>query len=39
MVSTTEISADIATKGEGEYKITWKVFKEVEELLSNKRAK
>ena len=39
MVSATEIIADIATKGEGEYKITWKVFKEVEDLLSNKRAK
>jgi hypothetical protein len=39
MVSATEIIADIATKGEGEYKITWKVFKEVQDLLSNKRAK
>ena len=39
MVSATEIIADIATKGEGGHKITWKVFKEVEDLLSNKRAK
>jgi hypothetical protein len=39
MVSATEIIEDIATKGEGEYKITWKAYKEVEDLLSNKRAK
>ena len=39
MVSATEIIADMETKGEGEYKITWKVFKEVEDLLYNKRAK
>jgi hypothetical protein len=39
MVSATEIIADIATKGEGEYKVTWKVFNEVEKLLSNKGAK
>jgi len=39
MVSPTEIIADIASKGEGEYTVTWKVFNEVEELLSKKRAK
>jgi hypothetical protein len=39
MVSATEIIADIATKGEGEYKIPWKTYKEVEDLLSTKRAK
>jgi len=39
MVSPTDIIADIASKGAGKYNITWKVFSEVEEVLSDKRAK
>ncbi|KAK9368233.1 hypothetical protein V1509DRAFT_609751 [Lipomyces kononenkoae] len=35
----TEVVRDIAEKEEGEYKITWKQFQEVEELLDNRRAK
>lgn len=39
MTSTREIIKEIATGEEGEYRVTWKEFTEVEELLSNKRAK
>jgi hypothetical protein len=39
MSPRTELIAAVAEKGEGEYQITWKEFQEVEELLSNKRAK
>ncbi|KAK9241694.1 hypothetical protein V1506DRAFT_549978 [Lipomyces tetrasporus] len=39
MLPLTEVAKDIAEKEEGEYKITWKQFQEVEELLENRRAK
>ena len=38
-MSVTEILTDIKIKEEGEYKITWNLFKEVEDILSNKRTK
>ncbi|KAK9312410.1 hypothetical protein V1522DRAFT_424819 [Lipomyces starkeyi] len=39
MLPLTDVAKDIAEKEEGEYKITWKQFQEVEELLENGRAK
>ncbi|KAK9238724.1 hypothetical protein V1525DRAFT_387284 [Lipomyces kononenkoae] len=38
MLPLSEVAKDIAKEG-GEYKITWKQFQEVEELLENRRAK
>jgi len=35
----SEMLADIEMRGEGQYKVTWKEFEELEELLSSKRAK
>jgi len=39
MSPTTEIIRAIAANEDGEYQITWKDFREVEELLENRRAK